>query len=331
MKQKFAALTLFLFALSIPLTAQTNSDDPIRRSVELERQGKPDEAIAEISKAISAQPDNAQFYLRRANIYSIHNKMIEALQDANKAVSLRPDDKNVISQAASMLGLRRQCRESLDIINTFISKHGVDDRLYYLKYADESCLGDLVSAFDDLSKAIELEPNNSVYNTQMPTLLAKMGDSEGAAERLNTLIKNLEARIETGKGEAETSGARAELARVYDTRANIHHQKADHDAEFADLAKSVQYDTRGSAYKIRANTYIFHKMYVEAIADLTEAIKASPFPATVYMDRGIAYAQAKKYEEAVRDFDKAAELDPILKNAAELQKSRLKERIGRAN
>jgi tetratricopeptide (TPR) repeat protein len=50
--------------------------------------------------------------------------------------------------------------------------------------------------------------------------------------------------------------------------------------------------------------------YEEAINNFTKAIELDPKDASVYNNRGNAYANLNKYEEALNDYNKAIELDP---------------------
>ncbi len=52
------------------------------------------------------------------------------------------------------------------------------------------------------------------------------------------------------------------------------------------------------------------KKYEEAIKDFDSAIELEPYNANIYCCRGNAKNALEQYEEATRDFDKAMELDP---------------------
>ena len=52
------------------------------------------------------------------------------------------------------------------------------------------------------------------------------------------------------------------------------------------------------------------KQYFEAIKDHDKAIELDPNYAMAYNNRGVAKADLKQYFEAIKDHDKAIELDP---------------------
>jgi tetratricopeptide (TPR) repeat protein len=57
----------------------------------------------------------------------------------------------------------------------------------------------------------------------------------------------------------------------------------------------------------RGNAYDTIKNYDEAIRDLNKAIELDSQNSSFYYFRGVAYYHKEKYNEALRDFNKAAE------------------------
>ncbi|MDX1921068.1 MAG: tetratricopeptide repeat protein, partial [Candidatus Caenarcaniphilales bacterium] len=59
--------------------------------------------------------------------------------------------------------------------------------------------------------------------------------------------------------------------------------------------------------------------YKQAIVHYTKVIEANPKPESklseAYLKRGISYLKTEKFEEALKDFDKAIELTPNLEQA----------------
>ena len=58
-----------LLAFCIPVFAQIDIENFLKKSAEYEQQDKLDEAAGELTKAIAVQPANADLYLRRADLY----------------------------------------------------------------------------------------------------------------------------------------------------------------------------------------------------------------------------------------------------------------------
>jgi TonB family protein len=64
-----------------------------------------------------------------------------------------------------------------------------------------------------------------------------------------------------------------------------------------------------SYYQNRANSNFVLGDYDSAIKDYTEAIKLNAKESSIYLSRGLAYYNKRKFSPAVADFDKAIELD----------------------
>ncbi|WP_072622333.1 tetratricopeptide repeat protein [Spirulina major] len=64
------------------------------------------------------------------------------------------------------------------------------------------------------------------------------------------------------------------------------------------------------AYYNRGLAYSNLKRYEEAITDYTSAIEIDPNDASAYYNRGNAYNALKRYEEAIADYTSAIDIDP---------------------
>jgi tetratricopeptide (TPR) repeat protein len=61
---------------------------------------------------------------------------------------------------------------------------------------------------------------------------------------------------------------------------------------------------------IRANTYMQEGKYKDAVADYTKALQVNPLDATAYNNRGLAWERKGNYDKAIADFTKAVEINP---------------------
>src|SRR5512139_183805 len=68
-------------------------------------------------------------------------------------------------------------------------------------------------------------------------------------------------------------------------------------------------------YNNRGFAYCQIGKYDQAISDFTKAIKINPRLAHAYNNRGAAYLYEDQYDQAISDFNKAIEIDPRLAHA----------------
>ena len=89
------------------------------------------------------------------------------------------------------------------------------------------------------------------------------------------------------------------------------HKKGTFEEKIAYLSLGIKkYSGNVDLYLGRGFYYNKSKKYVEALKDFDKAIEIDPNYSTAYNNRGIAKHGLKQYEEAIRDNNKAIELDP---------------------
>ena len=310
-------ITALVLALCHMAFAQTAVEALIKKSSEFELQNKNAEAAAELTKAIAIQPENGDLYMRRAGVYRFMDKNDSVAADALKAVSLSPDNKFILLTAANYLRNIGKCTESLNILNAYIFKNPASDDLFYARSHSQMCRGDFASAYEDMSKAAELNPQKPLYRTTQASLLARLGDSEQAAAQFKQIIQGLTEKLAQTKNEGEKVAVKRDLGQLYYTRSRVFHSRGDENAEFADLAKYIEYNPEPYIYRLRANIYRQHKLFSEAIADYTEAMRLAPTDALFVLERGDAFVELGKDDEAIKNYEQALKLDPTMKEIVE--------------
>lgn len=326
---------LFLLGGASFCFAQTTVEDFLRKSDEYLSENKLAEAIGELTKGIASHPDNADLYLRRADLNFNVPDVEAAERDINQALRLKPDDKPTVLGAARLLRNSRKCNEAKTLLDGFVARQTPSGDVFYTRSHAKMCLGDWFGAYEDMFAASELTPPDAPlsnhYRTTLAGMLSKIGESDKALEQLGKLIrfyqeKFMKQGVEQGKFNPDHN-----LSEVYRIRAGVYHAQRNETAEFDDLAKSIEYNPLDFNYRIRAKIYADHEMYAEAAADYTEALKNTLNPALFLFERGEIYVGMKRYDEAIRDFTEAAKKDASFKDIAERhialikQKSKLKQ------
>ena len=82
------------------------------------------------------------------------------------------------------------------------------------------------------------------------------------------------------------------------------------------FAQQKQIESRDAAFYInRGFSYLDSKQYDQAISDFTKALEINPMLANVHFVRGTAYYYKGQYDQALSDYNKAIELNPRLADA----------------
>ena len=320
-------LTLIIFALFLVFSAQTifaqtEVESFIKKHFEYVEQNKLDEAINELSKAIAIEPNNIRLYFFRANVYLYKSDANGVLSNVNQAINLNPlDYHDWITGAVTLLKVKK-CSEALILLDTFVAKDSTNAEIYSWRFSVKGCLKDDIGAFEEITKAIELDPKNNLYRTNQAHIISRMGDSEKAFELYKRLISSLENQSKAAKDENDKVKLQRELAMSYVSRSVIYEKNGNTDAMFTDLTRAVEsfsnqgISPKGFIYEIRARKYARYKMYDKAIADYTEAIKLEPTFIN-YFARGNIYMILEKYENAIRDFEQSLNFSPSNKSDIE--------------
>jgi tetratricopeptide (TPR) repeat protein len=313
---KYSAFVLLLFTFCVAGFGQEDRDvgHMVLNSEAYNQQGLYAEAIEELTKAIAIEPGNADLYLKRAAINPFGRKASEISDDVYKAVSLKTGDKQTVLKGTRILRNIRRCDDALGLLNVFLFKNTMADDAFYARAHVKMCLDDWKGAYEDMTRAVELAPKNSNYLTTQAGLLSKLGETDKALEKFAQMIKDFEAKLAIIRAPGNSNNIKRELSQVYISRARIYHHKGELAAELADLLKYIEYSPKDINYTSRARFYVEHKMFDEAIADFTEAIRLSNMKTPGFIiERGDVYVFAGKYEEAFKDYETALTVNKSLK------------------
>ena len=154
-------------------------------------------------------------------------------------------------------------------------------------------------AIQDLTKAIELNPNDA-------DAYAVRGASYISQDEHDQAIQDLTKAIEL----------KPDYADAYDIRGHAYLRQEEHDRVIQDLTKAIELNPKlAGAYYFRSLAYYSKSEYDCAIRDLTKAIELNPNDADTYYTRSRAYVVQEEHDWAIKDSTKAIELNPKLAGA----------------
>ena len=143
--------------------------------VALAQQGRPEEGLAEIDRALALAPDHAEAILNRANIHRMLGRNEEALAGFTRALESRPDWPQVLNNKGSVLQDLRRPAEALAAYDHALRLQPGNSQVINNR---GSALMDLkrgaqaLSAFDD---ALRLAPDDAVVLTNRGNALRLLG------------------------------------------------------------------------------------------------------------------------------------------------------------
>ncbi len=169
---------------------------------------------------------------------------------------------------------------------------------YNSRGISQRALGKPQLAYDDYSKAIELNP-------KVATPFINRGN----------VSRDLKKADQAFADYARAIALEPKAALAYSNRGHLYSDLGKFDDALKDLAKAIELDpSNDEPYYTRAMIYREKREHAKAIADLDKYIAIGPsnpqYLADGYLNRGINYAILAKYEAAEKDISKAIEISP---------------------
>jgi tetratricopeptide (TPR) repeat protein len=310
---------LVILVFTISGLSQSEVESFVQNANKISSSEKFAEAAAEMSKAIEIEPANAKLYIQRARFYQFAKDEKSFYKDVDQALKLDADNEMIVMTASRLLldtGNTSKCEEVMSLISAYISKHSQSDVAYDMRFRAKTCTGDITGAYNDVSTAMELNPQNVGYRTNRANLLSRLGDSKQALELFQLLINSLESKIAVLEKGHDKTQPNNELAMTYLSRAKIHERNGDEDLAIADLTKAVELVPNDIFFRARAFAYKKSGKFPEAIADLTKAIYENSFGG-LYAESAEIYILVGKYDDAIADYKECIKLIPSLKDRIE--------------
>ena len=256
--------------------------------------GREQEAVAYLDKAIKLNPNFAEAYSNRAGAKIRLGRHQEAVVDCDKAIELDPDLALAYSNRAGAkmgLGLHQEAVADCDKAIELDPDH---DLAYYNRGISKAEMGRHQEAIADFDMAIERNPDYAA------AYFSRAG-----------------AKVEVGRHrEAEADCDKAieldpDLAQAYSNRGGAKIALGRHQDAIADFDKAIKLNPDyAQPYYNRGISKAEMGRHQEAIADFDMAIERNPDVAWTYSSRGISKAEMGRHQEALADFDKAIERNP---------------------
>lgn len=290
-------------------------------------------ALADYNKAIELAPNRAEFYVGNADILSFYGGGRGAIyqrlkqyqkcsEDVSKAVALDAENPSAYYLRYSCkiaLNKYKQSEETQKDLNQFKSllfnKASLEvesnprnsDAYVYRGTAysnlnlnlslSTSATNNWLSSINDFTKAIELDPQNTLaYHHRASTYLG--------TKQFDLALKDYDRIIEIQPKNADSFYSRAS--------ANFYYVK-NRSSALSDISKAIELDNSNASYfSLRGAIYLEEGKNDLAISDYSKAVGLNPdeFQVYAYENRARIYEKIGKFDLAVNDYSKIIELNP---------------------
>lgn len=165
---------------------------------------------------------------------------------------------------------------------------------YFLRGVSQLEQDQTQAALNDLSKAIELDPNLMIAYRSRAQIRGELGDRSGALRDFDQVL-----RLDPDRTDA------------LDARAQLRLQWGDLRGAIADFSEAIKLDSQSPGLLFnRAMTYSRLGNYQASVDDFTRGILLQPKDAVAYRERGRSYLGLQQLPKAIEDLNRSIELDP---------------------
>jgi tetratricopeptide (TPR) repeat protein len=282
--------------------------------------GQFDKSVADFDSAISLGSENVVVWLNRGRVHVQLGNSDNALKDFSKVVELKPDDPQAYLQLGSEYSKKGDFVKAIGNFDKVIELNPEDSDTIRKRGWAQFSKGDSTKAIVDLSRAIALNTKDAVALNYRGQLLAGQEEWDKAIEDFDVAIKLKSDFYEAFCNRGSTYFGRGELEKaVKDFDAAIKLSEQDALGHFlrgtlaarSNVEKAIGYfdaaiNRKGdyvAAYVSRGQMRLQKAEWDRAIRDSNKALELEPNNADAHLSRGIAFNGNREYDNAIKDFD----------------------------
>jgi serine/threonine protein kinase/tetratricopeptide (TPR) repeat protein len=253
------------------------------------RQGKLDDAVADLAAAVSMRPEQCAAHVNLARAYRDQNRLSDAAREIDEAVGLRPDWPWVY-RARGQLRLKAGNLDAalLDFEEAIRRESGSSSTALAEEYVEcgrirqqQGRFVDAVAAYD---WALRNRPDHAVAHYERGMSLLKLGRPTDARAAFNECL-----RVESDHGDA------------YRGRGQARVQMGDYAGAIEDYTQAVHLHRDASILAHRGWAYFFADALRLAEHDFEDAIRLDREPGDAHVGRSLTRVMHGDYRGAITD------------------------------
>lgn len=260
--------------------------------------------LADFTEAIETDPANVEAWQARGLYYLSKNQDDKAAEDFAKLLENDGDNLAALTALSEALTNLKKYDEALKLADRVIAARPKSSVGYAARARIHVLKGDEKASFEDLNKALEIDPRDAVALLMRARFLFNEKKFDEAKEDVE---KALASRPGLVQGIIMRAAMAAEQGKYADA--------------IKDMEMLVQADPANVEWRLQlAQFYSADKKPTKTIELTDEIVKADPANALALRIRGDAYLSVGKHAEAIADLEASLKADPknsgVLNNLA---------------
>ncbi|MEP7264030.1 MAG: tetratricopeptide repeat protein [Bacteroidota bacterium] len=253
------------------------------------------DASKDIYKAIGIDSSKADYFIALSDVQLAANKPSQAKQSLEKSLSLQPDSKEGNMKLAELFFIARQYDEVFKHLNNILRKEINNPKAYMMKGMAYKELGDTAKAISSFQTAIEQDPKYYAPFMQLGVLFGEK--KSPLAEQYFTGAVNVNPRSEEA---------------LYGRAMYYQEVKHDFDKAIQDYTSILQINpkNKNAHFNLGYIHYEYLKVRDQAVKHYTDAINVDPYYAEAIYNRGLAYEALGNIAAAKADYEQALKVRP---------------------
>lgn len=263
--------------------------------------GNTEGALKDAMYVLKRDPENFKGYELAVDTYEKMGQYEKAIAYLHKMNTLQPDNIGITYDLATNYRSDNQLDKAKLILDDLIKRFPKRSAFYVSRAVVSIMKRDVRSAKEDYDRAIGCDPGNYLVYRDRGAFYKNTGASDLAAADFKKSLELVDKEIAKNPQDARLFIARAE---IYELAGNNHAMLA----EYENYMK--QWPPNYTVLEKLAQESLSSKQHQLAVESFTILIDNFPDDAGAFFQRGVAFQQMGKLQEALRDINNAIQVNP---------------------